>query len=172
MFRQFLLIVVTSIIVAGCANVKINSSKAPAYNDTLSQLLVSLSLENGPIQSALVAKGLFERLAQRGVNVKVVVHEILEQEDPMRRAFAEFKPSQVLSLTAREQTTTSNGRTTIISVALDGDIFDVHTRSRVWSSKSRVEFSSMATHFGNDKEIADKLVDELIKKLDADRLLP
>lgn len=172
MFKKFWLLLLPLLFLTGCAT-EVRSNKDATYVNKLDRVLFSNSLDSpifaGRFDGAKVTMSLTDRLTKRGVTVQTIMinRDILGEEkgNDLQEAISTYKPSQILELVP-VSVKSSNGP---YEYNLEGSIYDAATMKTVWRSQMQFSNYSPVRIFHLD---ADKLVDALIQKLDADGLLP
>ncbi len=158
-------------ILTGGASVGIESNKEANYVKKLDRVLISNSLDSltflmHNLNGKKVALELTDQLTKRGVKVQTV--EIRspvksEQEKKLKEAIATFQPIQILEIVPVKAESLGGNPTGYV---IECSLYEANTMKAVWRSSIKY---SIQVGYGLD---ASRLVDALVKKLDADGLLP
>ena len=166
MLKRFFPAVLVLLTLFGCAaRVNVASNKDATYQNKIDRLLISISLNKTYLSASNVSQSFLAKLSARGVSVETLVRKPLELDssEAMRAAIAKFKPTQVMELVA---TSTISDRYRLIAFTLESSIYDTKIAKRIWRSSINFKGSE-----GDPQKNADKFVDTVIEKLQADGLL-
>jgi hypothetical protein len=170
MIRKLWLLLLVLLMLAGCANTyenlynKVHSNKEATYIKTLDRILISISsLEHSSLKAEEVAARFYYKLSGRGITVQTIVLKNpnpleLDRGKELAAQIYLFKPNQIMEMAVTNAMQTGYNS----SYWLESKIHDTATNKQVWRS----------TYFSKSSLKADKFVDEVVQKLEADGLLP
>lgn len=169
MFGKFCLLLLSLFILTGCANTNtvpntaVDAKKDAPYEKTLDRVLISMSLDHSFFDEKEIAQSFSNRLSKRGITIKTIVLKPnpldLEPGKNLKVAIWAFVPHQVFEISVIRSFISSMGS----SFVLEGKLYETATNKQVWHF----------TYSGSGARLeADRFVDTVIQKLDADGLLP